>query len=44
VRVTEGSTLLEVVARKRIIMKQQAGKVVADVVVICKVWRIAIEL
>jgi hypothetical protein len=43
-REAEESTLLEAVARERVLKTQQAKKGLADAVVICKVWRLAIAL
>jgi hypothetical protein len=40
----EGSTLLEAVARERLVKTQQAGKGLADAVVICELWRSVIAL
>jgi hypothetical protein len=38
------SPLLEAVARERLVKTQQAGKGSAGVVVISKVWRLAVNL
>jgi hypothetical protein len=38
------SSLLEVVARERLVMTQQTGEVLAGAVVICELWRSAVAL
>jgi hypothetical protein len=38
----EESSLSEAVARERLVKTQQAGKGLANAVVICKVWRLLI--
>jgi hypothetical protein len=40
----EESPLLEAAARELLMKTQQAGKGLADAVVICEVWRLAIAL
>jgi hypothetical protein len=40
----EESPLLEDVARERLMKTQQAGKGLVDAVVICELWRLAVEL
>jgi hypothetical protein len=40
----EESPLLEAVTRKRLLKIQQAGKDLAGVAVICKLWRLAMAL
>jgi hypothetical protein len=40
----EESPLLEIVARERLVKKQQACKGLACAVVICELWRLAIAL
>jgi hypothetical protein len=44
VRETEESPLLEAVAREQLLKSQQAGKRLADTVVICEFWRSAVAL
>jgi hypothetical protein len=44
VREAEESPLLEAIARERLVKTQQAGKVLAGSVVICKVWSLAVAL
>jgi hypothetical protein len=44
VRETEESSLLEAVARERLMQTQQAGKGLAGSVVICELWRLAVAL
>jgi hypothetical protein len=41
VREAEESPLLEAVAREGVVKTQQAGKNLADAVVICELWRLA---
>jgi hypothetical protein len=43
-REAEESPFLEAIARERLFKTQQAGKGIADPVVICKVWRLAMGL
>jgi hypothetical protein len=43
-RETQESPLLEVVARERLVKTQQAGKFLADAVVICELWRLTVAL
>jgi hypothetical protein len=40
----EESPLLETVTRYRLVKKQQAGKGLAGVLVICEVWRLVVAL
>jgi hypothetical protein len=40
----EESPLLEAVAREQLVKTQQAGKILAGSVVICKLWRLAVSL
>jgi hypothetical protein len=40
----EESPLLEAVAREHLVKIQQAGKGLADAVVICELWRLAVAL
>jgi hypothetical protein len=44
VQETEESPLVEAVARERLVKMQQAGKILADAVVICELWRLAVTL
>jgi hypothetical protein len=44
VREAEESPLLEAIARERLVKTQQAGKGLADAVVICELWRLAVAL
>jgi hypothetical protein len=44
VREAEESSLLEAIARERLVKTQQAGRDTAGGVVNCKMWRLAIEL
>jgi hypothetical protein len=44
VREAEESPLLEAVAREGLVKTQQAGKGLADAVVICELWRLAVAL
>jgi hypothetical protein len=44
VRDTEESSLLETVAMEWLVKTQKAGKVLANAVVICELWRSAIVL
>jgi hypothetical protein len=43
-REAEGSPLSKAVARERLVKHRRLQKGLADVVVVCKVWRLAIEL
>jgi hypothetical protein len=43
-REAEESPLLEAVARKRLMKRQQAGKGLAGTVVICELWGLAVAL
>jgi hypothetical protein len=36
--------VLEAVARERLVKTQQAGEGIAGTVVICELWRLAVEL
>jgi hypothetical protein len=38
------SPLLEAVARERLVNSLHAGKCIADTVVICELWRLAVAL
>jgi hypothetical protein len=40
----EESPLLEAVTRERLVKTQQAGKGLVEAVVICEMWRLAVEL
>jgi hypothetical protein len=44
VREAEESPLLEPVARERLVKTQQAGKGLADAVVLCELWTLAVAL
>jgi hypothetical protein len=44
VREAEKSTQLEAVARERLVKTTQAGKSLADAVVICELWRLSVAL
>jgi hypothetical protein len=44
VRDAEGSSLLEAVAKERLVMTQKAEKCLASFVVICELWSLAIKL
>jgi hypothetical protein len=44
VREAQEPPLLEIVARERLVKTEQAVKGLADVVVNCKVWRLAIAV
>jgi hypothetical protein len=44
VREAEESPSLKVVARQWLVETQQAGKGLADAVVICELWRLAVGL
>jgi hypothetical protein len=44
VREAEECPLLEPVAMERLVKTQQAAKGLADVVVICELWKIAVAL
>jgi hypothetical protein len=44
VREAEESPLLEVVAGKRLVKTQQAGKGLAGAVMICELWKLAVAL
>jgi hypothetical protein len=43
-REAEEFSLLEAVARERLVKTQQAGKCLAGVAVICELWRLAVAL
>jgi hypothetical protein len=40
----EESPLLEIVAREGLVKTQEAGKGLADAIVICELWRLAVAL
>jgi hypothetical protein len=44
VRGAEESPLLEAIVKKRLLKTQQAGKNLADAVVISELWRLAVAL
>jgi hypothetical protein len=44
VREAEESALLEAIARERLVKTHRAGRGLADAVVICELWRLAVAL